>query len=95
MIPSNILPLLLFLFSALPIALALAGLFIDERAAMPSAGAGANDPARRPAASGAGKPRLSPGRASVTVAAGRQRAAKATGTRYFPQAAQRNLAIAT
>jgi hypothetical protein len=93
--PTNILPFLLFLLSGLPIALALAGLLIDECATLAAADAGATEPAVRRTAPPAAEPRLSPARASATVAASRTRVSSAAGTRYFPQAAQPNLATAT
>jgi len=92
--PADILPLLLFLLSGLPIALALAGLLIDERAGFSAAGSGAIEPAVRLAAPPAAERRLSGARASVTVAAGRRRVSSAPGTGCFPHVAQGNLATA-
>jgi hypothetical protein len=93
--PANILLLLLFLLSGLPIVLALAGLLIDERATPATPGYGATEPAVRRAAPAAAEPRLSGARASATVAASRHRVSSPAGSGYFPNAAQGNLAIAT
>jgi hypothetical protein len=92
---TNILPLLLFLLSGVPIALALAGLLIDERATRAAAGAGATERTFSRTMQPAAEPRLSGARASVTVAAIRSRVSSATGTRDFPQAAQAILATVT
>ena len=92
--PNNMLPLLLLLVSALPIALALAGLLLDERAPLRYVGHG---PAAKPVCEPTPAPRFSrlsvPG-ASATVAGSRRREVRAKAIPYFPQAAQGSLAIA-
>jgi hypothetical protein len=93
--PDNILPFLLFLLSALPTAVALAGLLIDERATLAAADAAAIEPAVRPTMQPDAEPRLSPPHASATVTDRRRRVSRETATVGLPHSAQCNIAIAT
>ena len=93
--PDNILPFLLFLLSALPTAVALAGLLIDERATLAAADAAAIEPAVCLTMQPDAEPRLSLARASATVVARGRSVSSTTGTRYAPRSPQGNLAIAT
>jgi hypothetical protein len=93
MITPNTLPLLLFLLSALPASLALAGLLFDECAPRQRHAAGAFARAVRSAALPTPAPRLSATGASATVPP-RRRVSNATGTRSLSHAAQGSLAFA-